>query len=40
MSERLKNGRKSRGAIMRSLGYVKYSTERRRNASGKLLLVF
>ena len=40
MSERLKNSRKSHGAIMRSLGYVKYPTETCRNVSGKLLPVF
>lgn len=32
--------KKSHGAIMRSLGYVKYPTETCRNVSGKLLPVF
>lgn len=40
LNVRLTNSRKSHGAIMRSLGYVKYPTETCRNVSGKLLPVF
>jgi hypothetical protein len=40
MSKRLKYSKKSHGAIMRSIGYIKYLTETHRNVSGKLLAVF